>query len=571
MIIIAEYLLKSVLILSVLYSLYWLLMRKATHFMLNRAILLFILVASLILPLINYNFLSRPAPLENLPVINFTLEEDFVISESPIVAQSDVRSPYDWNSLLFYLYLGGVLVFMFRLIYQGIYLHVMSKLSKSIQKDKFTIVFMNADITPFAYFNKVFVPATHENVSSLESIIMHERIHQQQWHFFDNLLVQVLTTVQWFNPLAWLFERSLKEVHEYLADEAVLRQGLHQGTYQALLVNEAMGGPVFTLTNNFNKSLIKKRIVMMTKMKTPRWAQVKVVFFVPLCAIIMFAFANPEKTIVPVIEKGKTIVQEDLKSAPANDVEEKLSVASNTIADTVKPKKQEVNDAPVISQDKMPQFPGGVDSLRSFLSKNIVFPQKAKEDSVSGRTIVQFIVDENGKVLDPKVIKGFNDECDAEALRVVKLLPDFSPGIQDGKVVKTYYTLPIMFSAPRSDDQKRNKPLQFADQMPKFPGGVNNFLEYLEKNIKYPETAFKMGIEGRVVLRFVVGKDGKISNVIVTRGIGGGCDEEAVRVVREMPDWIPGKHKGELVAVYFTLPVVFKIEEAKKLKEDKTE
>lgn len=98
------------------------------------------------------------------------------------------------------------------------------------------------------------------------------------------------------------------------------------------------------------------------------------------------------------------------------------------------------------------------------------------------------------------------------------------------------------------------------EQMPSFPGGDAKMYEYLGKNIKYPQIARETGIQGRVFVNFVVEPDGSVSNVKVLRGIGGGCDEEAMRVVKAMPKWSPGKQRGKTVRVSYTLPVVFKLQ-----------
>lgn len=98
------------------------------------------------------------------------------------------------------------------------------------------------------------------------------------------------------------------------------------------------------------------------------------------------------------------------------------------------------------------------------------------------------------------------------------------------------------------------------ESMPEFPGGQMKMMEYIAKNIKYPQIARESGIQGRVYVSFVVEPDGSISNVNIMRGIGGGCDEEAVRVVKSMPKWTPGKQRGKTVRVSFNLPVNFKLQ-----------
>ncbi|MBL7789460.1 MAG: energy transducer TonB [Chitinophagales bacterium] len=110
-----------------------------------------------------------------------------------------------------------------------------------------------------------------------------------------------------------------------------------------------------------------------------------------------------------------------------------------------------------------------------------------------------------------------------------------------------------------SSSDKSEEPYVFAEQMPEFPGGDNALMAFLQKNIKYPVKALKNNIQGVVMVNFVVHSDGSILKVKVTKGIGGGCDEEAVRVIKKMPKWKPGKQAGKNVAVYFDVPINFTI------------
>lgn len=106
-------------------------------------------------------------------------------------------------------------------------------------------------------------------------------------------------------------------------------------------------------------------------------------------------------------------------------------------------------------------------------------------------------------------------------------------------------------------EEQSAQPLRFVEQMPEFPGGIEAMTKFISEHLKYPSTAAEMGISGKVILQFLVKKNGKITDIKVVRGIGGGCDEEAVRVVKLMPEWIPGKQNGNPTSVYFTLPINF--------------
>jgi TonB family protein len=442
----AIYLIKSGFSLAAFYTLYWLMMRNETHFRLNRMILLFSLFSSLLIPLVSLAFFIKPEMQANLPAFVANLDEIVIgITTSPTI---NTAHPIDWMRWISFIYFGGVLVVLIRLVYQGIYLQVMSKLSITVRKDNFTIVFVNKDITPFAYFNKIFLPASHEGSQDLHSIIEHEKSHLRQYHFIDLFLIELLTIVQWFNPVVWLYERSLKEIHEYQADEAVLRRGHNKGVYQALLVNQALGGPVFSISNQFNQSLIKKRIMMMTKMKTPRLAQIKVLLFVPLVSLLLFAFANPE----PLVQKGMEFLNtaeqsvlyvykpaKAVKSAVLKDTIKRLAIDEIVI-------NADKEDKPLTFVEKMPEYPGGIDSMMHFLAKNIKYPKTAFDMGISGRVILQFVINKEGKIENVKILRGIGGGCDEEALRVIKMMPNWEPGMDKGKIVSVYFTIPVVFT-----------------------------------------------------------------------------------------------------------------------------
>ena len=227
--------------------------------------------------------------------------------------------------------------------------------------------------------------------------------------------------------------------------------------------------------------------------------------------------------------------------------------------------------------EEMPQFPGGMGEAMKFLAKNIKYPAVALQNKIEGRVIVQFVVKENGKVADLKVVRGVTPELDAEALRVVGLMPDWIPGKQRGKAVAVKYTMPIMFrlSSPAPKEEAASAPqivpnakpvvqdgeiFTVVEEMPQFPGGMGEAMKFLAKNIKYPAVALQNKIEGRVIVQFVVKENGKVADLKVVRGVTPELDAEALRVVGLMPDWIPGKQRGKAVAVKYTMPIMFRLD-----------
>lgn len=236
------------------------------------------------------------------------------------------------------------------------------------------------------------------------------------------------------------------------------------------------------------------------------------------------------------------------------------------------------NEKVYMKVNKMPDFPGGLDGLRDFCSKNMHYPEKALTDNKSGIVHVGFIVEKDGTLRKTRVVKSAGIELDEEALRVVKIMPNWEPGKLKGKKVPVYFVLPLSFeisNETKSQYESRKtlrlhenaddtlsmdrRPFTYVDQMPEFPGGTSSMMNFLAENILYPISALERDIQGMVVLRFIVEIDGKISNIQVVRKVGGGCDEEAIRVVEKMPAWIPGRQNGKKVRVYFVLPVKFTI------------
>ena len=235
------------------------------------------------------------------------------------------------------------------------------------------------------------------------------------------------------------------------------------------------------------------------------------------------------------------------------------------------------NDKPIVQEgeiftvvEEMPQFPGGMGEAMRFLAKNIRYPAESQKAKIEGRVIVQFVVKEDGKVSDVKVVRSVSPDLDAEAIRVVSMMPEWIPGKQRGKAVSVKYTMPIMFrlQTPASDVKTNEKADAidesqiFADPgvMPSFPGGMGECMEFLAKNIKYPAEAQKAKIEGRVIVQFVVGKDGQISDAKVVRGVSPELDAEALRVVNTMPKWQPGMTRGQAANMKYTIPVNFRLQ-----------
>ena len=302
---------------------------------------------------------------------------------------------------------------------------------------------------------------------------------------------------------------------------------------------------------------------MMNKKRTRTIGHLKYALFVPLAAALLIA-------------SNISCISNELK-------EQTESSETETTSRTAPPEKEIREDGTTVYYvvEEMPNFPGGMGECMKFLSKNIKYPTEAMEKEIQGRVIVQFIVEKDGSITEAKVVRGVDPALDKEALRVINSMPKWTPGKQAGEAVNVKYTVPIMFKIPEKDSDiievkdkngntigagtKReaqvdeNGVYMVCDEMPNFPGGMRECMNYLSKSIKYPAEAIDKKIQGRVIVQFVVKEDGSISEAKVVRGIDPLLDKEALRVTNSMPKWNPGKQDGKAVSVKYTIPISFKL------------
>jgi len=611
---IVEYLIKSGIALGVFYLFYWLLMRKSTHFGLNRLTLATSLIASLVLPIIKID-LTPEVVAGSIPVMSIDLTTVVQIVSKPEPA-------WGIREIVLLIYFSGLAITLFRLVYQSIYIHVISKMSRTITKGKHTIVLVEKEITPFAYFSKIFIPALKMEETTFESILAHEKSHLKQYHYLDLFLIEVVTIVQWFNPIVWLYERSVKEVHEYMADDEVLKQGVSKGNYQALLVNQALGGPVFTISHQFNQSLILKRIKMMTKMKSPQLAKIKVLLFIPLTAGLLMAFSNPEPIVNPVTEKIESITQQiagtiivhDENTAQDTSITKKgsITITGKVIdASTSQPVKgvnvivqgttsgatSDENGAfKVITDNSKPAMlvfthisyktnmyeckSGGNIEVKMYKGaqelNEVTVTYLGKEDGSKAQTQKYVLIDgiqsdeqtfKSMEVTDFKEVSMLNKESATILFgekgkngAIVAVTKKGNKTIDKSvKAVATNFEITDENNKTTTAGQKvaNSEVYTVVEEMPLFPGGENARIKFFSNNLRAPAEGVKEGSSGTVYVSFIVQADGSITNAKVLRGIGKSFDEEVLRVVNLMPKWNPGRQNGEAVAVVFNLPVKY--------------
>ena len=408
------YLIQSGMSVSILFGIYWIFLRRDTFYKLNRFFLLSALFGSFIFPLFKISIAA-----ESSPAYVHMLEEIVITPE--MVAQT-VREKIGLGQLMLMVYLLGVIFLTLRFIHQIIQILLLVYKHGIIRQNGLKLVILENGHSPFSFLDTVFISREYADLQDIEKILEHEKIHIKQLHSFDVIVLELATILQWFNPFVWLYKRNLKGIHEFLADEGVLRKGYKSSDYQQLLIQQTLGIKYNILSNNLNKSLIKKRFIMMSKTKTKKSALLKMVFIIPaaLFFTLVFTFSITEKVMAQA-EKGDIKV---VQQASTQDSQEE------TVFTVV---------------EEMPTYPGGQDAMIKYLSENIKYPENARKSGIQGIVFVTYVVEKNGTISDVRILRGVNEELDAEALRVVSAMPAWSPGKQRGETVRVQFNLPINF------------------------------------------------------------------------------------------------------------------------------
>lgn len=395
------YLLKVTASTAVFYIIYYAFLKNETYFKLNRLYLLFSVSFSFILPLLHFSNQGIQLP----STFSETLNTVSVFSNQPVISESYISL----TTLLLLIYAGIAAFFILRYLLKIIIL-TSNFLNKpfTLKNENYILIKTNKDIPPCSFFNFIIIPDRLDDSDDLPKILTHEKVHVKQMHSIDTLVIEFISAILWFNPFAWKIKTAIKNTHEYLADEGVVEQGFDTTGYRLLLLEHAVGFKL-GLANNLNQSITLKRMLMLNKSKSNWKAKLKVLSFIPVLFLLITAFECKPET----------------ENAPQNEPVSK-STAYKEITE-------------------QPSFPGGQEAMVQFLIANIKYPQVAKEKGIQGKVFVSFVVKKDGKIDDVKVQKSVNPLLDAEAIRVIKSMPNWIPGKDGNNPVDAQMTLPIDF------------------------------------------------------------------------------------------------------------------------------
>ena len=428
----SDYLLKANIILALLYAFYRLFFYRDTFFKWRRATLLGILAVAVVAPLPWMQMWIGTLPTAHA-VGTFTTE---VLLPEFIVTPEQGNADLSLADLTAWMYGIGVCLLAGRILLQFLAIGQLGRRCPRTEVNGMAIHTLPEGEAPFSFFRQIFVCPTSHTPEELDEILTHEQTHARQAHSLDVLVAEVACALGWFNPFVWLWKREVRQNLEYLADQSVLAEGHDRRTYQYHLLGLAYHKAAATIYNNFNVLPLKKRIRMMNKQRSKSIGQLKYLLFVPVAALLAAACAGNQKQ--DTAEGGA--MDEVVAVGYAVDSVEKQPAANMdvTAEDVI---QGEIYDMVEVA----PQFPGGTKELMSWLGQNLRYPVKAQEAGQQGRVICQFVITKEGKVADIKIMRGVSPELDEEAVRVIKAMPAWTPGKQDGQAVNVRYTLPVTF------------------------------------------------------------------------------------------------------------------------------
>ena len=329
------YILKSSVCLAIFYLFYRLLLARETFHRFNRFSLLGILLLSCLLPLVEVSVKQETEVHQTM----LTLEQLLMMADAVNATEAGARAEtatVTWIQVALLVYLAGIVFFAFRNVYSLVRLLMLLKSGKKEdigsylpgRKERVTLIVHNCDIAPFSWMGYIVISRKDLEENGRE-ILIHELAHIHNRHSWDLLVADVCIFFQWFNPASWLLKQELQNIHEFEADETVIKEGVDAKQYQLLLIKKAVGTRLYSMANSFNHSKLKKRITMMLKEKSSPWARMKYLYVLPVAAITLTTFARPE--ISNELNEISTIKVNDITSIlDAKEVNNSLTIADTT-------------------------------------------------------------------------------------------------------------------------------------------------------------------------------------------------------------------------------------------------
>ncbi len=591
-----------------MYCYYVLALRNKRFHQYNRWYLLSSVALSFVIPLIKIEFWKETQQSEAMKVVTFVYEADAYVAKN--------TSFWNWDNVAM-----GVLgfisfVFLSALIVSLIKIYVLVKTYPHTFWENICFVFSNTPGTPFSFFKYIFWNKEIDVDSSAgQHILKHEVAHVQEKHSADKLFLSLMLIVGWCNPFLWLIRKELNMIHEFIADQKAVSDG-DAHSFATMLLKATYPAHSFMPVNLFFHSPIKRRLIMLTTITNPRYSYIRRIMVLPLLTVVILffsfrykerkavkeGFAGQSSFTVPVVLDSSAekllpgLVILDGKKMTLKEFENKLKefenrkapigFSSSTIMGgkelekygeegkngvaifTTKPIEKEtvITDTPFPQKkfDKVftrvenpPVYGNGNTPFSDFIKANLQYPTKAINNKTEGKVVIKFIVDEEGNLSNFEPLTSLGNGLEEEAIRLIKNSTPWKPAIQNGRKVAFEVKQEIDFVL------SKQTAAQETDEDAQFPGGADAWRRYLEKNLDANVLAKNGAPAGQypVKLTFNVHAGGSITNVVAKTSNGYGSEEEAIKLIKKGPKWVPAKKDGSFVDSEVNQTITFMVAE----------
>ena len=485
---------------TLFYACYLLFLRHQTFFVWNRLYLIGALLISFALP-----FLIYP---ESAPKIPLIYEVNVSSGNLIVSSQTEQHSLFTWSNSIWFFYVLGAIFMAYNFVKNIAQLRGFLQEGELIELEDCKVVLINSnDIGSFSFLHWIVVNRNdYEN--HFDAILRHEMVHMQQKHTIDVLLVELLKVVFWFNPILVLYKKSLQEVHEFLADSAAP----NRESYATFLISYALHTPIASLTNHFFKpSQIKSRIQMIYKNRTSKWMLSTYLIAVIFIGTTALFVAGCEQENFEIDDADKITIKGKIVDPENNGISGAIVISGK-------------HTGAITDNDGNYTIQAPPNSTLEISGKD----RQSLQVKITNQTSVYATLAPAGHA----TLKSFAFLNENESLT-----PEKTKNNEDNKKIFTV-----------------------VEQQPEFPGGTEAMFAFLGNHIQYPEAAVKANVSGRVFLSFVVSETGETSDIMVLKGLGFGCDAEAIRVLKSFPKWEPGRQDGVPVKVKYNLPINFQLD-----------
>ena len=532
------YELKVAVLIAVFYIFWRLLVANETWHRLNRIVLITTAIASFVLPFCVITF-QKTVVVEPMRVV--VDKPELVITE--IESTNGLRNvdepsqAFNWQQVLMLIYIIGVVLLVTRML---ISIWRLSRMTAHCELHPLDhgrrIAVCDKVQQPFSWWNTVFMNRK-DFEEGATALLTHELGHIRLRHSVDVVLVELLTALQWFNPTMWMLRADLHTIHEYEADQQVLSHGFNDIQYLTLLIRKAAHQSGYSLANGIaNQSTLKKRITMIMKPQSNRWQWLRLAYLLPIVGVTL---ALNAETVTDVVYKN----DEPQKQVPVKKGKRNATIKTGSnqginVIEIVEPK----------SDDELKTYETTLGETEPNAAVLILNTKKKGEEPL-------LIVDD--KIATIEQVRALPRDAVARiaTMREKNAIKSFGEIGKNGALIIT---------TVKHQKEIDNEPIlpdvfDEVDEMPQFPGGMAGMMQYLNNNLRYPQDAREAGTQGRVIVSFIIEKDGSISNAKVAKSTYSSLDEEALRVVSAMPNWTPGKQYGQPVRVKYSVPVSFRL------------